>query len=944
MLRKCYGLLLRGLLMMSLTTLASAPYGRAQSPQPSGSMNKAPSQPSPPQEITPLVLKGTAPLRLPLSGDIREEQRQQIIHYFLEQIAATPAVRESRWQPSFSTLATYEASVQDHRDHLRKMLGLIQPTLGTPQIRLLQENESLRIEDVMLPIDTGWSAHALLFLPHRSAPRAGVIAVPSENESREEFTGIAQGMTPANWLTALLARNVAVAVPVMTERRDDHPICRQAGGKDRRRVLWRAGFIVGRSLVGIEVQQVLALREFLSSQPDINVKRIAVLGEGQGGMTALYAGAVDERLAGVASLNYFQQRENCWQEPVDRVLYGQLKEFGDAELAALIAPRPLLIVTMLGGQIPQASVKTELSRAQRFFEGLRLSHNLTALDVPHDAREIAAQRVASLLGASQQGITPEVALRIPREQIEDARDRNFEALFAYLQNLIAASDQVRTDYWRLDSTPLQDRPQKAQSLRAELAALMGVIPTEAVPMRPRTALIGETDKFLAYDVFLDVARGVEAYGQLLVPRAVAGHVSERLPAVVCQHGFDGAPKYITGVGTELEANDHFYHRFGQRLAERGFVVFAPYLTVPQDHHPPNIVHRADLVNPLVRLAEPLGMMRTSIELAKLHRVVDFLQSLSFVDPGRIGYYGLSYGGYSAIWMCPLEPRLGLSIISAHFNDWRTMLTDTTRYGDAYWSLPDEDFYNWNVLNRFVHTQLIAAMWPRRVCIEYGSGDQVTTPEWHERAWQEVKRFGDSWGMEHKIVDDKFNGPHAIHGIGTFFFLDRWLRPERPAGRDYGCRNYDYCDQAVASGSHGYTPNGPGSVPYATQLLDSNQNSAIRGTFYVSSISTTFTGMAFKFARNGSPGDLVVKFGSSPGANDLGEAKILAKDVYAHYDLWYEALLAKPVALDFKKTYFFEIRAGSGQAPNDCYTVFGPKPLGGEDYPSNFGLSFRTLTK
>jgi hypothetical protein len=106
----------------------------------------------------------------------------------------------------------------------------------------------------------------------------------------------------------------------------------------------------------------------------------------------------------------------------------------------------------------------------------------------------------------------------------------------------------------------------------------------------------------------------------------------------------------------------------------------------------------------------------------------------------------------------------------------------------------------------------------------------------------------------------------------------------------------------------------------------------------------FTGMTFKIARNGNPGDVVVKFGSSQGSDDLGEARVLSKDVYPHYDLWYEAILKKPVALDFKKTYFFEIKAESGQAPKDCYTVFGPKPLGGEDYPFNFGLSFKTLTR
>jgi hypothetical protein len=38
-------------------------------------------------------------------------------------------------------------------------------------------------------------------------------------------------------------------------------------------------------------------------------------------------------------------------------------------------------------------------------------------------------------------------------------------------------------------------------------------------------------------------------------------------------------------------------------------------------------------------------------------------------------------------MPPLEPRLKLTVISAFFNDWRTMLTDTTRFGSSYWSLP-----------------------------------------------------------------------------------------------------------------------------------------------------------------------------------------------------------------------------------------------------------------
>jgi hypothetical protein len=76
---------------------------------------------------------------------------------------------------------------------------------------------------------------------------------------------------------------------------------------------------------------------------------------------------------------------------------------------------------------------------------------------------------------------------------------------------------------------------------------------------------------------------------------------------------------------------------------------------------------------------------------------------------------------------------------------------------------------------------------------------------------------------------------------------------------------------------------------------------------------------------------------------LGEAAVLSAHVRPQYDLWYEAGLTKAVRLDPAKLYYFELRAESGLAPDDAYIVFGPQPLGAEDYPEAFGLSFRTLT-
>ncbi len=528
---------------------------------------------------------------------------------------------------------------------------------------------------------------ALLLLPKSSGRTGATIAIPRADQSPETFAGIAEGMTTAPWLQTLLARGVSVAIPQMLERVADHPLCVKTAGQDERRMVWRMGFIVGRTLVGLEVQQVMALADYLVSRPEIDGKKIAVWGEEQGGMTALYSAALDENLAGAVVLDYFQQRQESWKEPVDRTIYGQLKEFGDAEVAALLAPRKLTVITQWR-QSGFESVRAEIERTRRFYRGLALNNNLQVEQVASGGEEAASAAITSLLGIAAKDSVPEIDFRVSQKQIIETRNAHFEALYRYGRRLMEESETVRADYWKLASTPEKDRPQKAEQLRKELSDLEGEVSGQEIPLHPRTLLIGETDKFLAYEVRLDTAPGVEAYGQLLVPRSVAAQVADKLPAVVCQHGLSGAPEHVTGTGNAAklgDRNDLYYRRFGQRLAERGYVVFAPYLTVPSDPEPNPNVHRANLINPLVREAAAIGMMRTSLELAKLHRIVDFLQSLPFVDAQRIGYYGLSYGGYAAIWMPPLEPRLRFTIISGFFNHSRLNLTsEDSRY--SYWAL------------------------------------------------------------------------------------------------------------------------------------------------------------------------------------------------------------------------------------------------------------------
>ena len=112
---------------------------------------------------------------------------------------------------------------------------------------------------------------------------------------------------------------------------------------------------------------------------------------------------------------------------------------------------------------------------------------------------------------------------------------------------------------------------------------------------------------------------------------------------------------------------------------------------------------------------------------------------------------------------------------------------------------------------------------------------------------------------------------------------------------------------------------------------------------MSASSPDFTGLALKVSRVGSPRDLIVRIGSQEGAADIGEARIPVGQILPSFDLWYAARL-KAVRLDSTKLYFFEVGLNATGDADGYYLLYGPRPLGGKDYPSDFGLSYQVLTE
>src|SRR5436190_2744338 len=67
------------------------------------------------------------------------------------------------------------------------------------------------------------------------------------------------------------------------------------------------------------------------------------MGYGEGGLLAFYTAALDNRIEAALVSGYFDSRQRIWDEPIYRNVFGLLREFGDAEIASLVAPRPLVI-------------------------------------------------------------------------------------------------------------------------------------------------------------------------------------------------------------------------------------------------------------------------------------------------------------------------------------------------------------------------------------------------------------------------------------------------------------------------------------------------------------------------------------------------------------------------------------------------------------------------
>ena len=760
-------------------------------------------------------LAGTKPLEIDQPLDVI--MVDGIDRFALREIADSVERREKPWNRDFSSAEAYEKSIQPNREHLRTILGVVDPRAQARAIEhiatnfqsaLVARGPRYNVLAVRWPVLEGVTAEGLLLQPGDD-PVARVIALPDADWTPEMFCGLAEGVSPeTQFARHLVEHGCQVLVPTLISRDDTfsgHPDVRYTN-QPHREFLYRQAFEMGRHVIGYEVQKVLAAVDQFTLLNDVQKKHVAigVAGIGEGGLVAFYSAALDPRIDGTLVSGCFQPRENLWKEPIYRNVWALLSEFGDAEIASLVVPRSLVIEAAAapevsgppavksgrsGGAAPgvittpkAADVNREFLRATALVQKLNPTDKKLALVTSRDGTGPAGS--APALTAFLKGMGIAEAARVADEAPRDVRanfdhqerqKRQLGELVEFTQKLLRRSARVRDQRWaEADRSSLAKWMDTVESYRDWVYdEMIGRLPEPKIDPNVRTRQVLDEPAFTGWEVMIDVYPDVIAGGILLLPKDLKP--GEKRPVVVCQHGLEGTPMSTITKDEKVPGGVQYYSAFSAVLAERGFITYAPQ----------NPYRGQDRFRTLQRKSNPLKRSLFSYIIPQHQRTIDFLKTLPNVDPQRIAFYGLSYGGKTAVRVPPMLKDYCLSICSADFNEWvvkNTTVSDTY----SYVFTGEYEIFEWNMGHVANYAELSNLMTPRPFMVERGHFDGVAPDEWVAWEYAKVRRHYDILGLGDKTGIEFFTGPHKINGVGTYDFLHRHLAwPKRSASTGAG---------------------------------------------------------------------------------------------------------------------------------------------------------------
>ena len=777
-----------------------------------------------PYQNMPAVLPGTAPLTW--QGDLSVKMLDGAHKFIEEKIEESVSSRAKLWNRDLSSPSAYETSVETNRQRFMKYIGVEDkskppanyntgleekyPEVFMQKISVDNDPERIAETDKYVVYQVRWPVLNRVFgegllLQPKTKPIANIIAIPDADQDPEQVVGLSPGVPAVSQFARHLAENgFQVLIPVLISRTFLNP--GKQNQQTYREWLYRQSFHMGRHLIGYEVQKVLAAVDWFERSAYKDVK-VGVAGYSEGALIAFYAAAVDKRIDAALVSGYFTSRQRVWDEPLYRNVWGHLAEFGDAEVATLITPRPLTIeyssvhdlieqvesgekLGPVGGwtftgykgrlQTPSfESVNAEYNRIDAMTKpGFQPRHLIIGpknAAVSFGSAPALEKFIQSLGYNSSLKISSEVPVDKRKTLDRQARQiRQVKEIEDHVQWLLRDSDNERNRFFLYSVMPEFEKRtwspkafhpyyspdhfiEKGKEYRKYFnEEIIGSFDDKLLPPNPQTRKIYDKERWTGYEVVLDVYPNLFATGILLIPKDIKP--GEHRPVVVCQHGRNSLPHEL------VEGNNDYYNDVAAKLADQGFIVYAPQ----------NPYRGEDRYRLLDRKANTIKKTLFSFIVSQHDQTLRWLGSLSFVDKSRIAFYGLSYGGETAMRVPAVLEGYCLSICSGDFGDWTRKVVDTHNkvgfMNTFEWEMP-----YFNMSSTFSYAEMAYLIFPRPFMVERGHDDLVQPDEWVSYEYGKVRYVYDKFNREDKTTIEFFNGGHSMRNDGTFKFLHKHLR-------------------------------------------------------------------------------------------------------------------------------------------------------------------------
>jgi dienelactone hydrolase len=300
------------------------------------------------------------------------------------------------------------------RNELKPVLGDIEPAVS-PQAESLWKRQlsSAEVEAISLRVEDGIQVPALLIKPSASEKPPVVVAVAQGGKDR--FLS-----NRREEIATLTRAGIAICLPDLRASGETAPSVERGDGGPFYDLAEKE-FDLGRSLLGSRLKDLRTVLVYLRSRTDVDATRLALWGdsfaafnpenlwldelefeggpqiqqpvEPMGAHVALLAALFDDGVRAVVArgglAGYLLVLENPFTYiPIEDVLLGVLKAGDIADVAATLAPKPLLLEGFVNGRnilLDESGLEHILEPARQAYRNARAADRLTVRTQQQDA-------------------------------------------------------------------------------------------------------------------------------------------------------------------------------------------------------------------------------------------------------------------------------------------------------------------------------------------------------------------------------------------------------------------------------------------------------------------------------------------------------------------------------------------------------------------------------